>query len=73
MRACVLTQESEEAPASSASLLATPMHTLVGVTVVTGPVKVSTRLVSWAQTMNTLYMTVMILTLNTHKTHNIHM
>ena len=25
MRACVLTQKSEEAPASSASLLATPM------------------------------------------------
>ena len=27
MRACVLTQKSEEAPASSASLLATPMAT----------------------------------------------
>ena len=26
MRACVLTQKSEEAPASSASLLATPMY-----------------------------------------------
>ena len=26
MRACVLTQKSEEAPASSASLLATPMQ-----------------------------------------------
>ena len=26
MRACVLTQKSEEAPASSASLLATPMR-----------------------------------------------
>ena len=29
MRACVLTQKSEEAPASSASLLATPMYTIV--------------------------------------------
>ena len=31
MRACVLTQKSEEAPASSASLLATPMELCIRV------------------------------------------